>query len=366
MKKSLYFILTSIVLTTASCEKKKYPEAKESSESTFYAKLLINGQASDIYTGKENYYMYCSYKKDSSDVYNLISEFKSIGCTDCSNSLKIQINDIMPSNAGVYIDSLLKLKTYSFIAGESQSEYAVNFTSTFNKPSSTVYWDFGDGSTSTEFYPKHVFKRGIHKVQLLVTAPDNSQSALSNTIFIAQLINMNVYATPITKTDSVSFSATSMGAKGYTTYEWDFGDGSKGFGQRTRHTYSVKGSYTVKVKATDTQLNTRTFFCNTYTDDDASACAANFQFTEPVYVAPRVESKVIITYTDAQGVIFRSDNSLQPNDSKLEILSGEDFVRNENNDLVKKVKLKFNCTVYNGNQSISLQGKEVVVGLAYK
>src|ERR1044072_2821762 len=152
MKKSIPYILLLLIIGFAGCQKKKYPEASEANEGIFYAKLLVNGTPVEIDTDKDNYYMYASYSMDSSNVYNLMGQFKQANCTDCRKSLSIQINDGRTSslNSPVLIDSVLRPKVYKFLSGMLGVGYSVNFAGTFNKPVSSVLWNFGDGSSSTQ------------------------------------------------------------------------------------------------------------------------------------------------------------------------------------------------------------------------
>ena len=47
-----------------------------------------------------------------------------------------------------------------------------------------------------------------------------------------------------------------------TSYEWDFGDGSKGYGRVVTHIYREQGTYEVTLKATDFAGNTATITKN--------------------------------------------------------------------------------------------------------
>jgi hypothetical protein len=106
---------------------------------------------------------------------------------------------------------------------------------------------------------------------------------------------------------------------------------------------------------------------NAVAGNDPSACAANIAYSNITRIPGRLSlSKVIIKFIDADGIVYTSDDAAQPNNSGLQILSVEDFAKNEKNQPVKKLSIKFNCTLYNGAKSLSLQGTDVQVGMAYK
>lgn len=372
MKRSIPYILLSLLIFSG-CQKKKYPEASEASENIFYAKLLLNGTPVEIDTDKDNYYMYTSYSMDSSNVYNFIGEFKQTNCTNCTKSLRIQINDrkVSSPNSAVQIDSALKVSTYPFLSGMNGIGYSYNFNGAFNKAISSVLWDFGDGSTSALLNPpSHIYQPGHYTVSLTVSSPDGNQSTITNTLAVNQPNGLNTYVTATYSGGVVVFTPHTTGGYAPYHYTWDFGDGSSGtsvsgVGSALSHTYHILGGYNVRIKVTDSQVHSQTVFYNAITSDP-SACGANFTFSDPVYVGKRLGAKVSINYTDENGITYTSDNALQPGNSQLEILSVDDFVNNENGQPVKKVKLRFNCVLYHGSQSITLQGLEIIAGFAYK
>ncbi len=121
------------------------------------------------------------------------------------------------------------------------------------KPTSWL-WDFGDGTTSTEQNPIHIYEEGgRYTVSLTVKRED-----FMNTIKRDEYIH--VYTTP--KADftadrtkgyeplihhfTVKFFDTSTGNP--TSWLWDFGDGSTSTEQNPIHTYKKKGKYTVKLQ----------------------------------------------------------------------------------------------------------------------
>lgn len=369
MKTRLHYIIIPLLLALAGCEKKKYPTPQPASESVFFTRLMVNGQPLEISTGKDGYYMYASYTMDSSNVYNLVGEYKKTGCSNCTNGLRVQINDAKVSspNSSIDIGAALQPKRYDFLSGDNDLEYTVKFTGTFNKQISSVLWDFGDGSTSSELEPSHTFKTGKYQVSLTIKGNNQCQSTVVNTLSLLSGNDLNVYVSAATVSNTVSFTPYPKGGQGPYTYLWEFGDGTSSTAAAVSHTYAIKGGYGVKLKVSDAQGRTTTCYYNAVAGGDPSACAANFSMPGINYTNKRVSlSKVGIQFTDANGVVFTSDHPLQPTASDFRIISVEDFVKNEKDQPVKKVKLTFNCTLYNGSRSVSLQGSEVTIGFAYR
>lgn len=353
-----------------ACTKKKYSEPINTNDSFFYSKMLVDGQPVEMYSGKNDYYMYSYCKRDSNNVYNLVGEFKKLGCTSCNRRLRIQINDykVSETNSVIEVDSALKVKKYLFLGGANNFGYSVNFSGSFNKPYSSILWDFGDGYTSNELNPKHVFKNGKYGVSLTMKSSDNCQSKITDSLYLWSGNGFMAYISATSSSKQLVFAPHIFSGISPYTYNWDFGDGSGSTDANPSHTYSLSGNYAVKLTVTDRSNATTICTYNAATADGNSNCAANFAFGDIVYVSRRLGlSKVNIQYTDEKGRLFTSDDYLQPSGSSLEILAVEDFVNNENDKPVKKVKMKFNCTLYRygGLESVSLQGVEVVVGLAY-
>lgn len=82
-----------------------------------------------------------------------------------------------------FIESIGQAKTFSF-SGSCQYS-AVFFELNHPEDIQSVIWDFGDGKTSTEMAPRHVFETaGDFKVTAKLTYSDNTTSEVSNQVTI--------------------------------------------------------------------------------------------------------------------------------------------------------------------------------------
>ncbi len=131
------------------------------------------------------------------------------------------------------------------------SPLTVTFTNT------SVYaghyqWDFGDGFTSTETSPTHVYNQvGVYTVTLMA-----SDGVTTDTLTRTNYITVSA-AGPVADFSAfplngslpllVQFLNTSTGA---ASYLWDFGDGITSTLPSPTHTYSTAGVYTVTLTAT--------------------------------------------------------------------------------------------------------------------
>lgn len=367
----IYFVLFFLALFY-SCNKKKYPETIiEDARSVFNFIGTIDGKPVSIKAGIDDYYMYSSYTHDSNGVYNFIGELKPTECVNCVNTLKIQINDFKISlpNESTNVDSSLVVKSYNILSGINS--YQVAFQSLFNKQAQNYYWDFGDGITSTEANPVHVFeKAGQYNVSLKIKSVNDCESFIANTQNID--VSNNTFKTSIgvanLSGNSVSFTQNTSGGKTPYKYLWRFGDGDTASSASPIHSYLISGSYPVSLKTTDANGATTTANYNVVTQNDVSSCASNYNIQYIKKIAnPNVSlSKIIVTWTDANGVVYTSNKETQPNASYFDLTEVENYDVNENHQSTKKLKVKFKCMVYNGNKSILIDNAEAVIAVAYK
>jgi PKD repeat protein len=161
-------------------------------------------------------------------------------------------------------DTLTRPNYINAIAGpvtsftSSTSSGCVNQTSfnfTSSAPGATSYfWDFGDGFPSTQANPTKVFTTpGVRSVSLMAT----------NAVGCATVFNspqqITVHALPtasfsanITQTcnpnQAFQFTSANTGA---ASYLWQFGDNTVSTQANPTKTYTVPGTYTVKLKVTN-------------------------------------------------------------------------------------------------------------------
>jgi len=120
----------------------------------------------------------------------------------------------------------------------------VQFTNTSTGPGVLSYnWDFGDGTSSTQKDPSHVFTtKGVYSVKLTVSNADGCSATSLPVSINADYFNTDFTFRPLCR--EVSFSSTSYLYPNNSL--WAFGDGSSlsSYGN-TSHVYPTAGTYNV-------------------------------------------------------------------------------------------------------------------------
>ena len=121
-------------------------------------------------------------------------------------------------------------------------------------PVSSYLWNFGDGSTSTDSLPTHVYTTpGVYNIKLTIS----TGAGCTDTLTVLEAVkagnrpNANFSATPldVCANTSVNFTDLSTGST-VNDWFWDFGDGTTIYGvQHPTHMYNDTGRFDVMLVA---------------------------------------------------------------------------------------------------------------------
>jgi PKD repeat protein len=150
-------------------------------------------------------------------------------------------------------------------------------------------WDFGDGSTSTQVSPTHVYAAsGVYYVCLTVS--DNSGSCFDTycgNVYVGNPVFCQAYLVAFPDSsgnNTYQFYNASSGTNAGTSYAWSFGDGNTSSLENPTHTYATTGTYSVCLTISDSSCSS-TFCdslwvgilpCYNYFSYNSQGLAANF------------------------------------------------------------------------------------------
>jgi hypothetical protein len=367
MKTNIKILTLALLLAAGSCKKKQYPPTIVHNDAVFYLDAVIDGSPVSLKAGVDDYYMYATHAKPSTNVYRFSGAMRQTNCTDCPNSLEIHINNSAPSpSAGSFLnDSSLRTGSYPFVL-ESAENFVVQFSGDFNRDAASYYWDFGDGTVSTAQSPLHTFaKAGKYNICLTITSPNGCVSSICNEIEISSTAFRTQINAQYMSDRTILFSQSTLGTGTYSFF-WDFGDGTSSTLPSPLHEYKIAGSYPVTLTIRDGQNRTITDKYNTLTRNDLSSCAANFKITSFASVPDLHLSETSVTWKNAEGRLFSSAGIVQPQGSFFTITGVEDYEVNENNEPTKKVSVSFACTLSDGIRQMRIENAKAVIAVSYQ
>lgn len=125
-------------------------------------------------------------------------------------------------------------------------------------------WNWGDGSNGSEGESAtHSYAAsGTYHIILMVYDADGTYDVTSRVVNVSEAIGGNespvasFTSSPsqIAVSQTVTFNASESSDDGsISSYEWNFGDGNRGTGVTSTHTYSTTGTFSVRLKVTDNE-----------------------------------------------------------------------------------------------------------------
>ncbi len=374
MKKNLLYIIFTFCICFLSCKKNTLPPEDDAVAPDFYFKCDVNGLPINIQAGVNNYYMYSLHEQNADSIYVYRGDLKQKNCgANCSYGISVQINDykISALNAPMKPDSGLYTGNYQFNDGVlAPLYYSAYFSPLTTSSNNTNTWRYSDSTSQTSLQGFKVFRTNtIQNVMLAVnqTSPTCSITH-TNTFYIGNALQTNISAVRDTSNNysflRYTFSSNPTTSITGTTYFWEFGDGATSSLSNPTHNYSSQNYYRPKLT-----LSNATNTCVTYYQAPCfnySVCNANYNAYFNSLANPKALSAITIKVIDPSGIEYSSSTLNQPSTNKFEIISIENYKLNEKNEATKKLKIKFNCTLQNGTNTLNITNGEAVIAVSYK
>lgn len=134
----------------------------------------------------------------------------------------------------------------------SSPPLSVTFTDTSTNNPTSWLWDFGDGTTSTVRNPSKTYAVGGSYSVKLTVANSFGGNFTQNTVNVAGILpTVSFSASPTVGTTPLSVVFTDTSSGNPTSWYWNFGDGGSSTQKNPSHVYTVSGTYTVTLTATN-------------------------------------------------------------------------------------------------------------------
>ena len=202
--------------------------------------------------------------------------FTNSGCQEFAQSIVTITDDgCLPTGSGCYADFMLYYTDWWNNPGQLQ---AYNYSANSNT-NGTYLWDFGDGTTSTDYEPIHTYATtGLFTVCLTVDDGNGCTSTTCYTCYIEGAdqgtgftddpdstgTGCEAYFVAVVDSafqDSVLY-IVNLSVGNNLTFTWDFGDGSTSNLGNPSYTYATNGDYIICLTADDNNGCISTF-CDT-------------------------------------------------------------------------------------------------------
>ena len=136
---------------------------------------------------------------------------------------------------------------------DGKAPLTVQFTDRSLGNNLTYLWNFGDGKTSTEKNPSHVYtEAGTYTVRLTVNSTYGTNTAVKDKyINVGNVPRADFQADVLSGIAPHPVRFTDLSTGNPTTWLWDFGDGGSSTAKNPTHTYQDSGYYNVTLKVTN-------------------------------------------------------------------------------------------------------------------
>ena len=116
------------------------------------------------------------------------------------------------------VEPITPVANFTFELGKNGEAKFINTS----QNASSYQWEFGDGESSTEINPIHIYKiENIYKVKLIVSSTENIKKEVIKEVIINNFTPKASFEYSLGKNGSISFKNTSQNA---IKYDWSFDD----------------------------------------------------------------------------------------------------------------------------------------------
>jgi PKD repeat protein len=366
-------IITAL-LQMQSCKKKLVPTGDDGTiefkiDGTFDGKKVL------LEAGRNHYYMHTDYYTDTSNIINCEGQLGWLTDKDNHDYFKIIFKNYTASN-NPNVDVLLESKDYKSYqpilqASKTIIGKAVQFTFTGNDQNVGSYlWFFGDGDSSTEKNPYHVYKiAGQMSVGCLVKYNNQIQDFLQNTIDVTNGKNCNAQFTVQRIIGSDSIIATAINHS--NTNIWQLPNGSTASGNTIYYTTPIALRSYITMQDNS---NCNTVFRQVVSPKNTLAlCNFNYSTKDTTYVQllpPANNFGTVIMEYFREGKKYVSYKANGSNSDKNVFKITNKYLYQKNTQGMRTAKIVGEVATYfyneaNNTDSIYVQSNNVQLAVAY-
>ncbi|MGE5317653.1 MAG: PKD domain-containing protein, partial [Chloroflexota bacterium] len=219
-----------------------------------------------------------SYEQNPTKTYDAPGEYEvTLTIANPDSSCSDYISQL------VYIGEIEYCKAFYTYWNNPSMENTISFADSSMGAPTSWYWDFGDGSTSTDQFPVHTYAQsGIYFVCLTVTNDStNCYSNYCDNVMVGDITCMAQFTywpsvDSLNQPFATQFYDLSYGTP--TQWTWSFGDGTASSEQNPIHVYAQSGLYQVCLAITGEDCES-TWCMDVYVDQVYPMCYNYFTYS---------------------------------------------------------------------------------------
>jgi PKD repeat protein len=128
----------------------------------------------------------------------------------------------------------------------------VQFQDSSSGNAASFSWDFGDGTTSTEHNPVHIYRNsGFRKITLTASVNGTTKRASRTITVMPATTGATFVFSPTTPGPGQTVQFADTTSETPVSWRWDFGDGTTSSMKNPSHAYSREGRYTITLVASN-------------------------------------------------------------------------------------------------------------------
>ncbi|MBU3675682.1 MAG: hypothetical protein FGM54_00655, partial [Chitinophagaceae bacterium] len=235
--------ILSVVLLMLACTKRNLPIPPDGNTPTFYFHGVIGADTLHWQAGEHDFYMHTDFFKDAQQLWVLRGQLGPSFCTNCDSTLSIELRDIdLRVDSSLAMDFNAQLvnadwKGFNIDTARHEEDVEVfTFLPLTQQPIEQVLWNFGDGTSSNELTPKHIFQgNGTRDVSLRIQQGTNFDSLKFPIDISYKSTNRLFFSWNL---DAGNHLDAYVSSGNFQTVLWDGGNGQYAVGPYTNFNYT--------------------------------------------------------------------------------------------------------------------------------
>ncbi|MBV6439811.1 MAG: hypothetical protein DYG98_18470 [Haliscomenobacteraceae bacterium CHB4] len=348
-------ILIAVTLWCGACKKAELPPTFFE-DPVFMALIYVDTPGQSIKAGVNNVYLFTDFEEGDFTVCS--GSFAETDCpnADCPGSLTFLFRSLMTDpfspDTVFHTGSFL----YDGPGGAADTVYLTTFNVVPGSGYNSFSWAVDSAFAGTGTSLVQQFQENVPKVVRLAA---QKQSGLTSTVFRTVSLTNPGALNPVVgidiQSDSLTYTLTAeVSGTPVSQFFWNTGDTTQEIFE-----FNLAQAYSIIVE--DTSGNRAQARLQQLTPDEVPVSTAGFTYTVQPLVFPTQPGEVSIQWIDPQGTIWRSDLNAQLPGATFEVLESEPYEKNERGQATRKMRVAFNCLLFNdAGESLPFNGNGVI------